>query len=220
MEISSEFIVRGGVIEMVGISGKRDRQIMIIKDKFGNDVVVFGNWENWEDYYLRYIRVGLSPEYQWQWKQNYPNLIVEDILKMWDRLSKKDEEFKRDWLYADLLKRGINKWLFVRYMLIRYKKLVAEWRNEYYEKWREQREKMVNMEWSDIGSIAKEHYQLGYLRGKFEAYRIVRRDLKTLCSMPRFVIWNGSRPGLLVDKKITQGKLRLIEELYNVRFEK
>jgi len=205
---------------MVGISGEKDRQIQLTKDKFGNEVVIFGGWENWGQYYKKYWNVGLDPDCQWQWKQNYPELIVEDILNVWDRLNRKDEEWRRDWLYADLLYRGINKWLFVRYMLIRYKKLVADWRDEYYGLWQIQKKIIANMETADLETIARKYHLLGYFRGKFEAYRIVRADLKTLCNTPRYIIWNGSKPGFVVDQKISRGWLRLIKELYDVRFEK
>lgn len=205
---------------MVGVSGSKDRQIELVKDELGNEVVVFGGWENWEQYYQEYIKHGLKPESQWQWKQNYPDLVVEDIIDVFPLLKNKEQDYVRSWLYADLLFRGINKWLFVRYLLVRYKKLVADWRNKYYEKWEEQKEKIANMEMSDVGTIAKEHYTLGYLRGKFEAYRIARADLKTLCCTPRYVVWNGSRPGFIVDRKISRGWLNLVRDLYNIRFER
>jgi len=205
---------------MVGISGEKDRQIQLTKDKFGNEVVVFSGWENWEQYYQRYLERGLKPEFQWQWKQNYPELVVEDIIDVFPLLENKSQEYVRSWLYADLLFRGINKWLFIRYMLIRYKKLMKDWRDEYYGLWQILKNIIANTETADMETIVKRYHLLGYFRGKFEAYRIVRADLKTLCNTPRFVVWNGSKPGFAVDKKISRGWLRLIQELYNVRFEK
>jgi len=215
---------------VVGISGEKDRQIQLIKDKFGNEVVIFGGWENWERYYQRYLNtliidrdnneIYLTPAEQWQWKQNYPELVAEDITANKYEIALKDEIDAKSWVYADLLYRGINKWLFVRYMLIRYKKLVAEWRDEYYGLWQILKNIIANTETADMETIVKRYHLLGYFRGKFEAYRIVRADLKTLCNTPRFVVWNGSRPGFVVDKKISRGWLRLIQELYDVRFEK
>ncbi len=32
---------------MAGISGVKARRIELVKDKFGNDVVVFGGWNRW-----------------------------------------------------------------------------------------------------------------------------------------------------------------------------
>ena len=196
---------------MVGISGEKDRQIMLTKDKYGNEVVVFSNWKNWKKYYSKYWDLGLDPVYQNQWKQNYPELVVEDILNVWDRLNRKDVDWRRDWLYADLLKRGVNKWLFVRYMLIRYKKQVADWRNEAYERWRR---------WGGVEAKWNSLYWSGYWKGFYDATRIIRADLKTLCCSPRYIVWNGSKPGFAVDIKISKGWLSLIQDLYNVRFEK
>ena len=105
-------------------------------------------------------------------------------------------------------------------MLIRYKKLMKDWRDEYYGLWQILKNIIANTETADMETIVKRYHLLGYFRGKFEAYRIVRADLKTLCNTPRFVVWNGSKPGFAVDKKISRGWLRLIQELYNVRFEK
>jgi len=211
---------------MVGISGIKDRQIQLFKDKYGNDVIVFGGWENWEKYYEKYLDQKLFPNEQWQWKQNYPELVVEDLVEifgtsLYDWWS---EEDIRDIGYAELLKRGVNKWLFVRYMLIRYKKLVADWRNgawDRYIRWKSlydmaypRRFEMSANEWGRI------NYMKGYWKGYYDAMRKVRADLKTLCCSPRYVVWNGSRPGFVVDKKVSKGWLRLIQELYDVRFEK
>ena len=203
---------------MVGISGRRDRQIQLFKDEYGNEVVVFGCWESWEEYYKRYWRVGLDPDYQWQWKQNYPELVVEDILSVWDRLNRKDEEWRRNWLYADLLKRGVNKWLFVRYMLIRYKKLVADWRNGAYNLMTKY-EGEIDKRWLGC-DIFWNVYKYGYWKGYYDAMRKVRADLKTMCITPRYVVWNGERPGFVVDRKISRGWLELVKKLYNVRFKK
>lgn len=210
------------------------RQLNLVDDKYGNEVVVFGGWENWEEYYDRYLdlyfvdkdykRVYLFPEYQWNWKQNYPDLVVEDIVSIRRMLVAMDEDVARSYVYADLLYRGINKWLFVRYLLVRYKKMVADWRNKAYEEfvgfkkmydaaWPE-RHKMYADDWGKI------NYRMGYWEGYYDAMRKVRADLKTLCNTPRFVVWNGSRPGFVVDRNIKKGWLDLISKLYNVRFEK
>ena len=198
---------------MVGVSGAKDRQIELARDELGNEVVVFGGWENWEHYYQEYIKHGLKPESQWQWKQNYPELVVEDIIDVFPLLKNKEQEYIRSWLYADLLFRGINKWLFVRYLLVRYKKLVAEWRNEAFENMG----KYGKPAWGVGTEIA---YQYGYWRGYYEAMRKVRADLKTLCCTPRYVVWNGSKPGFVVDRKISRGWLNLVRNLYDIRFER
>jgi len=214
------------VNKMVGISGWKDRQIEILKDEFGNYVVVFSGWKNW-DWYYRLYAGNLKIEEQWQWKQNYPELVVEDIMRIWDRLSRKDDKWKRNWLYADLLYRGVNKWLFVRYLLIRYKKLVVEWRNDAYRKMKEYESKMRSFShevslfrpYITVNDI-KLAYHYGYWKGYYDAMNRVRADLKTMCNTPRYVVWNGSRPGFVVDKKIRDGWLRLVQKLYNAKFEK
>lgn len=224
---------------MVGINGQMRRQLNLVDDKYGNEVLVFGGWENWEEYYDRYLdlyfvdkdykRVYLFPEYQWNWKQNYPELVVEDIVSIRRILVAMDEDVARSYVYADLLYRGINKWLFVRYLLIRYKKIVAGWRNDAYEKmamyeqsWRRYVEnvKRKGLAYVPTQVDVETAYRYGYWKGQYEAMRRVRANLKTLCDTPRYIVWNGSRPGFVVDRKIKKGWLDLISKLYNVRFEK
>ena len=212
---------------MVGISGNLDRQVALTKDKYGNEVVVFSGWENWEEYYAKYRNIGLDPIYQWQWKQNYPELVVEDIVANRKPLAGLSDDTARTWLYGDLLKRGINKWLFVRYMLIRYKKLVAEWRNEAYEKMSKHRDSFENKIYNirsghelPTWRITEKAYSYGYWKGYYDAMQRVRADLKTLCCSPRYIVWNGSKPGFAVDARISRGWLNLIKRLYDVRFEK
>ena len=98
---------------MVGISGEKDRQIQLTKDKFGNEVVIFGGWENWERYYQRYLNtliidrdnneIYLTPAEQWQWEQNFPELVAEDITANKYEIALKDEIDAKSWVYADLL---------------------------------------------------------------------------------------------------------------------
>lgn len=219
---------------MVGISGWKDRRIKLVKDKYGNDVVVFSGWENWEQYYKKYVNeffwdkdenlVKLDPMFQWQWKQNYPELVVEDIIANRNAMDEMLNDDMRNWLYSILLYRGINKWLFVRYLLIRYKKLVADWRNgawDRYLRWK----KFYDMSYSrrfemSANEWGKVNYMNGYCKGYYDAMRKVRANLKTLCTTPRYVVWNGGRVGFVVDNKIHQGWLELIKELYDVKFER
>lgn len=222
---------------MVGISGIRDRQVELVK-KDGYKVVVFGGWPRWEEYFERYLDlefidkdgnvVELRPEFQWQWKQNYPELVVEDIVKHRAVIGALNDG-ARDWLYGDLLYRGINKWLFVRYLLVRYKKWVAEERNKAYTMW-----KKNEPYWNRYNGIVRREglgyiptqldvevaYKYGYWKGYYDAMRKVRADLKTMAMTPRYVIWNGKRPGIVIDTKISRGWLALVRRLYDVRFEK
>lgn len=215
----------------MGISGKRDRMIEIFKVDNGYQAVVFGGWDKWKHYYdlYRYYRtldpetldsvyLGLDPREQLQWKQNYPDLIANDLASLLGRsYGFYDEDHIRNIVYIDLLKRGVNKWLAVRYFLVRYKKLVANWRNGAWNRyiiWKS----LYDMAYpSELG---KDNYMKGYWKGYYDAMRKVRADLKTLCNTPRYVIWNGNRIGVVVSKKISSGWLRLVKELYDIRFDK
>jgi len=223
---------------MVGVSGVRDRQVDLVK-KDGYEVVVFGGWPNWEKYFEKYMNLAihdkdgyvnyLYPQYQWQWPQNYPELVVEDIIKEFEYLKRISDDDRRDWLYGDLLYRGINKWLMVRYLLVRYKKWVAEERNKAYVMW-----KKNEPYWNKYNEIVRRKgfgyvptqldvevaYKYGYWKGYYDAMRKVRADLKTMCMTPRWIVWNGERPGIVADKRISRGWLGLVKRLYNVRFEK
>lgn len=221
---------------MVGISGNRGRQVELVK-KDGYEVVVFGGWPNWEKYFEKYVnlefidkdakKVELRPELQWQWAQNYPELVVEDIVHNWkmDSLWNEFDTYDdiRDFAYGDLLYRGVNKWLMVRYLLVRYKKWVADERNEAWQRYERWNRLYSMVDWgggANIAELDKLSYMRGYWRGYYDAMRKVRADLKTMCMTPRYVIWNGVRPGVVVDEKISQGWLELVKRLYDVRFEK
>lgn len=236
------------VIEMVSISGVRDRRVELVK-KDGYEVVVFGGWPNWEKYFEKYISmeldeikdgkfiktIKLKPEYQWQWEQNYPELVVKDVLYFtnnddwifdspwWT------EDDLRDFMYGDLLYRGVNKWLMVRYLLVRYKKWVAEERNKAYEEMKlyepDFKLYLQKVKSKGYGYVPTQldvdmAYEYGYWKGYYDAMRQVRADLKTMAMTPRYVIWNGKRPGVVVDKKISRGWLELVKRLYDIRFDK
>jgi len=171
----------------------RERRIKLTGDAFGNEAVVFGDWENWRFYYRKYLDCGVLPELVNQYRQNYPDLIVRDLMS---------EISNSNLVYATLLRRGVNKWLFVRTLLIRYKKLVKEW-------YKEAEKKMQK---------ANNEYAKAYWKGYRDAMFKVRADLKALCNTPRYVIWNGDRPGAVIDKKISRGWLMLVKKLFEVRF--
>ena len=210
---------------MVSISGVKDRSVELIR-KDGYEIVVFGGWPNWENYFKLYVG-SLKPEEQWQWGQNYPELIVEDIVKNRPYLDELTDDELRNWLYEEMMYRGVNKWLFVRYMLVRYKKLVAEWRNHSYigyirySDWWDnykQNVKRRGLAYVPIQGDVMNAYHYAYWKGYHDAMKKVREDLKVMATMPRYVIWNGSKPGVIIDKRIGARHKKLIGELYNVRF--
>ena len=100
-------------------------------------MVVISDWENGQKYDEIYQKYVIKKNI-WSYKQNYPEIVVEDILNIihpllikyhgYDCLKLVDMEMElyRDKIYAILLKRGINKWLAVRKLLIRLKKLYVE----------------------------------------------------------------------------------------------
>ena len=215
---------------MVGISGTKSRTVEFIHDDDGNEVIVLGGWENWQKYYTKYREVtfrdgidntivyGLRPEEQWQWKQNYPELVVHDMVEF---------GVPEDIAHADLMYRGVNKWLFVRYLLVRYKKLVAEKRTMAYDKMKywEKALKFSRYMYKRYGyteiRVAEQisnAYNYAYWRGYYDAMKSVREDLKVMATMPRYVIWNGSRPGAIIDKRIGARHKELIKELWDIRF--
>lgn len=222
---------------MVNISGVREREIELV-NKDGYEVVVFSGWKNWEKYFDKYVNmrfldkddghwVELKPEYQWQWSQNYPELVVEDVVKNWqmDSLWKTFDTYDdaRNFVYGDLLYRGVNKWLMVRYLFIRYKKMIAEERNEAWKKYVGYRivgEVFENLGYDNqlIYDCSKYKYWEGYWKGYYDAMMRVRADLKTMAMTLRYVVWNADKPGFVVDKKISKGWLRLVKELYSARF--
>ena len=165
--------------------GKKARQIEMV-DGF----IVIGGWKNWKKYEEKLERY-IDKHEIWNYKQNTLDLVVDDILQYLGR----DDEEMRDFLYATLVKRGVAKWLYVRQLLIRYKKLVKEMAKD----------------------AAKKDDE--YWRGYRDAMMQVRQDLKSLCNFPRWVLWNGKSAGAIWDKKI-KGWIKVLERLYSVKFRK
>ena len=155
------------------------------------------------DYEKRYC-YWVNPKYIWSYSQNFPEVVVEDIMNHF----RSNSEIDRDFLYSTLLKRGINKWLLVRKMLIRLKKL-------YLEKMKEA-QRLENEATNTLSAM--------YWKGKAAAYNEIRRDLKLLCVTPRWVIWNHREPGLIDTIGMKPGDSKkwvdLYIELFNHKFDK
>ena len=177
------------------------RRIELIRKKDGNFIVF--DWPNWRKYWVKYAADVKEIE---SMRQNYPELVVEDMIRypmalmrffptsVSDEDMARCEEHYRDGIYRILLKRGVNKWLFVRKLLIRYKKWVQ----------------------SEIRKLEREgdYKNDDYLRGKLDTLREVRKDLKTMCTMPRFVVWNYKEPGFIYSRKRLDGYYRFIKKIY------
>lgn len=165
-------------------------------------------------------------------KQNYPELVVEDIIELIEPLTgflttqkqqKEVEDDLRNEIYAILLNRGVNKWLFVRKLLIRLKK-------KYQQKIKNttiilQHDK-DRYKSGDISSLydALSNKEYWKLKGEMKAYTKIREELKLLCDTPRWVVWNYKKVGLIdvvgVQRSKVKKWMKLFDELMNVKFRK
>jgi len=173
-------------------------------------------WKNAEDIESKYD-IYVDKKLIWNYDQNNPELVVEDILK---EMQSKNvywtfDQFK-DFLYATLLKRGINKWLFVRRLLIRYKKWIVVKINELENDANHEKETAIKL-------FKKEQYTKGNrhmtkyhrMRGEIKAYNQVRKDLKIMCMAPRWVVWNYKNPGLYDTSGMKKGFMKKFDELFH-----
>ena len=117
----------------------------------------------------------------WYYDQKIPDLVVDDLI---NNLDIKDNIKNRDIIYSILLKRGINKWLMVRKLLIRLKK--------FYQK------DIINCQ-NEIGEAKKSENwkRLSNLKEKIKLLYKIRSELKILCQSPRWVIRNQREVGLV-----------------------
>ena len=171
------------------------------------------DWEN-ADKYDEITQQYVSKETIWNESQNYPDLIVDDILSLIDDyyyITTEREEL-RNRLYAILLKRGVNKWLMVRKLLIRLKKIYQYKVKELQRELEKAKQKNTN------------HCDIALLKKEMTCYSDIRRDLSTLCSSPRWVIWNGKCYGLVDTIGLKQGDerkfIKLHDMLIKTKFEK
>lgn len=175
--------------------------------------VVINNWKNAEKIEKQYIKRVVNKKYIWHEKQNNPELIVEELMSkfsgktiLFDR-----EKFLRNWFYSVLLRHGVNKWFFVRKLLIRLNKLYVIKINELLKEAHIEKEKR---------NFGKYHR----LMGEQKAYNQVREDLNTLFNSPRWVIWNYKNPGMFstigMSRRYKEKFLNLFNKLWNMKFKK
>lgn len=165
-------------------------------------------------------------------KQNYPELVVEDIIELirpfiefleTDKQQEEAEEGIRNGIYAILLKRGVNKWLFVRKLLIRLKKEYQQKIKKISRILQEDKKRYKSGEISPLYDALsnKEYWKL---KGELKAYIKIREELKLLCFTPRWVIWNWKKVGLVDMVGVQRSKARrwkkLFEELTRRKFKK
>jgi len=222
-----------------GVKGRlvEKRRIELLGKEY--DAVVFGGWEGWKKYINVYLTAGelsggvipnLTPDNQWMWVQNYPDLIADDLSKIFAGKSH-DTDSVRNIVYSDLLFRGVNKWLMVRYFIIRYKKVINNERSGSENAVRVGKKvyngmlnNLVNLYNGNlppyINNCIKNSYNYGYVKGYFDAMSRVRSVLKALSNSPRFVIWNKNKPGVMIDTHISDNYVDIVKSLYSVSFKK
>lgn len=188
------------------------------------DITIINEWKNALDYESKYHKY-VDKTQIWQYKQNNPELVVEDILLvlrshgMLDADDTGKEQELRDIFYSILLQRGVNKWLFIRRLLIRLKKVYCARLGTLESEMDDMRERFKS------GDSERSDYR-NYLikKGEMRAYNTLRHDLKTLCMGPRWVIWNYKEPGMFdtIGMKPSYRKSfkALFDKLWNFRFEK
>ena len=196
------------IIDIRGAKINRDERKINIED---NDIIF--DWPNAEGY-DQVTQEYVDKETIWNEKQNYPDLIVEDILTYLfeeERILKCDEnpteEDVANFLYATLLRRGVNKWLFVRQLLIRQKKIYKEEIN------RLRKEIEINRKLDNWKNVIR-------LKSELKVYQKVRSDLLILCQAPRYCLWSGKRVGLVNLKGVKSKKnfLNKLQELTEHKF--
>jgi hypothetical protein len=124
----------------------------------------------------------VSPKTIWNFKQNNPELVVEDA-RQYIGLNEEQCELLR----TILLARGVNKWLKVRRDLIAYKKQIKH------------QIKRVTEEIKAAKSLLRDDPQNQriitqriVLKETLKILEAVRGDLKALCMTDRWQIWRPS----------------------------
>jgi len=102
----------------------------------------------------------VTPKTIWNFRQNNPELIVQDLV-LYLGLDKKQEELARKILLA----RGVNKWFKVRRDLIAYKKQVKHIVKDLYLEHKKENKELIKLAES------------------------VRHNLRNLCKTDRWQVW-------------------------------
>ena len=160
-------------------------------------------------------------------KQNYPELVVEDIIELirpfiefleTDKQQEEAEADMRNQIYAILLKRGVNKWLFVRKLIIKLKKKYQKKIKDLCELLDRERD-IYNQDIAGSIISQKEYWKL---KGELKAYMKIREELKLLCFTPRWVVWCYKKVGLIDISGVQRSKAKkwrkLFDELMNLKF--
>ena len=124
----------------------------------------------------------VSPRTIWNFKQNNPELVIEDV-KEYLELNEEQCEMLR----TIMLARGINKWLKVRRDLIAYKKQIKHEIKEI-----EKRKFKLKQEMKDFGYSERVYREYLAYKEVHKKLMQIRGDLKGLCMTDRWQIWSKS----------------------------
>lgn len=105
-------------------------------------------------------RVG--PDEIWNFRQNHPELVVQDILKAFQLPDSAAEKIRNI-----LMNRGVNKWLLARRMFIALKHTMKR-----------------------FPAISGGYKKLGNREIALE-YQRVYSEMQRICKMPRWVLWGS-----------------------------
>jgi hypothetical protein len=128
----------------------------------------------------------VSPGKIWNFRQNNPELVVQDAKK---HLGLDEDQLEA--LRIFLLARGINKWLKVRRDIIKYKKDIQKEIKQLQEEYKKLRQELRGTEFK-----SKEFYKLSYqknlMKARLNCLTKFRGHLKLLCMTDRWQIWPKS----------------------------
>ena len=184
------------------------------------------DWPQYDDLYRKRYETEISPSDIWKSRQNYPEIIVDDIIKLITPVNEPGNEgverYLRDKIYAILLNRGVNKWFAVRRYLIRYKKFISD--EIYNIRERKKEYKRILHEPRDIDEYIEAFVMLEIIKEREQTLSTVRAHLKTLCMFPRYVVFREREPAYFnftgLTKKWAYRCKEFIMEMTTRRFRK
>lgn len=114
----------------------------------------------------------INEETIWNFRQNHPELIIRDAQA---ELGLNADQANK--LRDILMRRGVNKWLFVRRLLISLKDM---WKREILK---------TEQDLIDTKTNTKDGHQVGRLRGRIKTLTECRQQVRALCHSSRLIEW-------------------------------
>ncbi len=142
----------------------------------------------------------VSRENIWNFRQNHPELIVDDLTKgIAGALHEINipaggdlNESLKDWFRSVLLARGVNKWFAVRRDLIAYKKQKKHQIKAKYGDIVKLKELRNSFEFQSV-DFYKANNRLQVVSAELRILEEVRGSLKAMCMRDRWQIWEGKK---------------------------